>query len=179
MQQLKSHVLSMSICWWTEEFLIFTGTFDLSRQYTTHELAIPVKYSCNAGTELQVKDGYIYIALYCQASIKIGKPGWKPCVLSQLSCILYCTALYWTVLYSPIYIHCPWQCSSAAECWLAARPALARWSAQQQSVCDQRWVCAEAAPCTGCRAPWGTPTTRTRRSPGGSPTWSVHTLDIL
>ena len=58
---------------------------------------------------------------------------------------IYCTVLHCTVLYSPIYIHCPWQCSSAAECWLAARPALARWSAQQQSVCGQRSVWAEAA----------------------------------
>ena len=117
-----------------EEFQIFTGTFDLSRQYTTHELAIPVKYSRNAGTVLQVKDGYL---LYCIVLSRQHK-NWETrmkavCPLpTLLYTVLYCTVLDCTVL-SYIY---PLSVAMFQRCRVLARcPACSSALVSPAAVC--------------------------------------------
>ena len=145
MQQLKSHVLSMFICWCTEEFLINTGTFDLSRQYTTHELAIPVKYSCNAGTVLQVKDGYLLYCIVLSSQHKNWETRMKAvCPLpTPLYTVLYCTVLDCTV---PSYIY-PLSVAMFQRCRVLARcPACSSALVSPAAVC----LWSEVGVCGGC-----------------------------
>ena len=109
------------------------------------ELAIPVKYSCNAGTASQVKDCYIYIALYCRASIKNWETRMKAvCPLpTPLYTVLYCTVLDCTV---PSYIY-PLSVAMFQRCRVLARcPACSSALVSPAAVC----LWSEVGVCGGC-----------------------------